>query len=174
MQGSPKLTTFLKRSAFKIPQGYSLLSSSPLSFPIAAVDSFVAAISLQDPHASTENHRNARISLKFKYLISRTFWPKSRTVLGAGGRKFESCRPDQYLDEIRADRQNTCHSCSFVTLAGERSATRARKRCPFPFARCPRDPSSGNTLRRVLRYGPVRPRIRTFATRRILKTTSSE
>ena len=34
-----------------------------------AVDIFVAAKSLLDPHGSTENHANTRISLNRKYLI---------------------------------------------------------------------------------------------------------
>src|SRR5690349_16971765 len=60
-----------------------------------AVDIFVAAKSLSDPHDSTENHANTRISLNRKYLIIGSSGEKLLTALGAGGRKFESCRPDQ-------------------------------------------------------------------------------
>lgn len=50
-----------------------------------AVDSFVAAKRLRDPHPSTENHSNTRIRLEHKYLIVRNFYPKSITALGTGG-----------------------------------------------------------------------------------------
>jgi hypothetical protein len=82
----------------------------------------VAVGSLQVPHSSTENYSKAPISLNRKYMIRGNFLPKSAPALGAGGRKFESCRPDQcfqldrgpFRPKPKSDCSQIC-SCAFLT-----------------------------------------------------------
>jgi hypothetical protein len=70
-----------------------------------AVVAIVVGRSLRVPHASTRNRTVARNSLKRKHMIRIHLAETLITALGAGGRRFKSCRPDQWSQRDTANFQ---------------------------------------------------------------------